>query len=203
MAALVARRRGGGGSPRAPSASPSGTSTTRVGGRAASTGSGSSEPARPVGLALPGGPPEVGERQHHVAVGQGRAFRLGHGGREGRQQRVLVLLRRPRSASTTPGRRQRAQRVEPVAPGERPAVAEDRPLHRRHPPADRGRCRPDVEDGLRREPEGCQPRGQGTRRRPGPVQQQSGDALQPLADPGELDRGRGNGRRELDDEDSG
>ena len=48
-----ARRRGSGGSPRAPSASPSGLTTTCRAGGASATASGSNEPVRPVALRSP------------------------------------------------------------------------------------------------------------------------------------------------------
>ena len=122
---------------------------------------------------------------------------------EGVEQRVLVLLGRGRGGPPDPGAVECPEDLEPVPAGIRPPIAERRRVDRGQATADRGVRSADVEDGLRRQPEGRQARRQRLRRRPLPVEPQRLDALDPLADTGQLDR-RGRQRSgQLDDEDAG
>ena len=114
LLAGVRRRFGSGGSPRAPSASPSGSCTIRVGGRGASTGSGEQRPrqARPL--------PFAGRRAASVANGRttsgsGSDARsvVGDAVRERAGKRILVLLDRRRRGppDARPGRHRESVRA--------------------------------------------------------------------------------------------
>ena len=92
----------------------------------------------------PGRPPLAGRgsqvrpRQDDARVGEPGQVRRRDARRERRQQGVLVLLGRGRSAAhQTLTRVERAERLEPVAGRRRPAVAELGPSDRRDPPPDR------------------------------------------------------------------
>ena len=154
------RRLGAGGSPRAPSASPSATRTTRVGGQRRDHRFGDQRAFQPGRLAFAGRAAQVRPRKHDAPVGEGGQVRLGDAGGERGEQGVLVFLgrggRRPPDLQAI----ERAQRLEPVPAGRRPPVAELGLGHRRHATRDRGVRGADVQDGLRREPERAEARRQ-------------------------------------------
>ena len=122
---------------------------------------------------------------------------------EGREQRVLVLLRGVGRRPPDPDAVERPERLEPVAARIRPPVAELGPA-RSPRPAGRSRHRwrrrrATVCDGSQN---AASRRGESLRRRPLAVEAQAVHALDPLADPGQLDR-RGRQRcGQLDDEDA-
>ena len=105
---------------------------------AASTGSAISEPRQP---GRPCARRSAVRRFAHgrttVRSGSAGQVGFGHAGREGRQQGVLVLLGRLGRRPPDPDPIERAKRLEPVAAGVRPPVAELGLADRRHPPTDR------------------------------------------------------------------
>ena len=121
----------------------------------------------------------------------------GHAGREGRQQRVLVFLGRLGRRPPDPHAVERAKRLEPVGAGVRPPIAELGPGDRRDPSADRlrrsRRRTARSATAARTTPSRA---ASAFRRRSLAVEPQRLDALDPLADAGQLDgRGRERCRR--------
>ena len=154
-----ARRRGSGGSPRAPSASPSGTWTIVVGGGAGVTGSAMSEPVKPVAFRSPVGRLRLAKGR--TTVVSGSASRSAVGTR--RRTPPAAHPRTPRERPWRPTRPEHHRATgacEPVTTGIRPPVAELGRGHRRDPPGDGALARADVEDGLRRKPERGEPGGE-------------------------------------------
>jgi hypothetical protein len=133
-------------------------------------------------------PPEVGEREDHVAVRKACPLGRRHAVGKGLLQGILVLLGRIRRRPPDPEAVEAAEVISQRPPAW-PPVAELRPGHRRQPPADRGVRAADVQNRLRRQPEGREAGGQRLRARPGAIAAKRLDPLEPLADPGQLDRG--------------
>ncbi len=156
---------------------------------------------QPGRLALARRAAQVRPREDDAAVGEGSQVRLGNAGGEGRQQGVLVFLgrrgRRPPDLQPI----ERAQCLEPMPAGRRSPVAELRLGDRGHPPRHGHLGRPDEEDRLRRQPERPETGGHGFRRRHLAVEAERLDPFDPLADAGQLDRGRRQRGGRLDDED--
>ena len=146
---VAARALGAGGSPFAPSASPSGTWTTNVGlAGAAASGSARSEPVSPVALRSPVGRRRLAHGRTTSRSGSAARSVGGHGRSERREQRVLVLLRGVGQRPPDPDPVERSQRLEPVRARMRPPVAELGPGDRGDAPADRGIGGADVQDRL-------------------------------------------------------
>ena len=157
---------------------------------------------RQSGPLAPAGCPEVGEWQHDLRIVQRGSLGSGHAIGERVEQRVLVLLGGGRSRPPDPYGIEGSEDLEPVPTGVRPPIAELRRGDRGQAPPHRGLRGADVEDGLRRQPEGRQARGEGLRRRPLPVEPERVDPLDPFADTGELDRSGRQRCSQLDDEDA-
>ncbi len=193
------------GSPRAPSASPSGTVTTYVGGSGASAVSGSSAPVIPVwrrspvtvrrfanGTTMPA--PAAASRSDS-AVGSPSANAV--------SSASSYSSTAGRGRPPDPGRVEAAQRVQPVA--RRRSVGGRRGSSSPWPP--RG-TRWTPRSPRRTRPAATAPRTSRAAReflggRPCPVQPERLDALQPLADPGQLERRGRQGSGQFDHEDAG
>ena len=191
------------GSPRAPSASPSATWTMCVGGRGASTGSGMQGAGDAGPRPLAGRAPQVRERQDHARVGQPREVAVGDALGERGEQRVLVFLDGRRGRPPHAGRVEGPEGVQPVARRVGSSIAERRLGHGRELRRDRRVARPDVQDRPRRQPERRQPSGEFLGGRAVTVEQERLDTLDPLADPGQLQRRGRQGSGEFDHEDAG
>ena len=139
----------------------------------------------------------AGWRTGSTTPGSGSAGSLGvgHAGGEGVQQGVLVLLGGGRRGPPDPGAVEAPQDLEPVPAGIRPPVAELGRGDRGQPAAHGGLRGADVQDRLRRQPEGREPRGEGLRRRAAPRRAAASRPARSTCRPGSARSGRSAGER--------